>query len=357
MKVMHKPLDISTTVHRLPESEDRWASWRDFLRAHGEPAMYCDPEIIEAIATGLRQEPFIIEATRGGDVVGLLPAIFMRSALFGRFLVSVPYVNWGGVICADEAVGRKVLGTAIRLAEELDTNYLELRQLEPLDDDRLVVGKSAKVQMRLPLGAEADENWRGLKSEVRTQIRKAAKHGLQVSWGRDDESIRAFYEVFSRNMRDLGTPVFPLRLFRNIAAAARDNAEFGVVRLDGAPIAACLAIHGPGLTEIPSAAALRAYRKTAANSLMYWNAIERAIERGQTEFDFGRSTLGGATYIFKKKWGATARPVTWQYYLRRGDTQSMRPDNRKFALAIQLWQRLPVAATRVLGPMIVRGIP
>lgn len=319
--------------------------------------MYCAPEIVEAIATGLRQEAFIVEATRGDKVLGLLPAIFMRSTLFGRFLVSVPYVNWGGIISEDEAVARTILDTAIQLAQDLDTNYLELRQLEPVDDDRLVIGKSAKVQMRLRLAADPDETWRGLKSEVRTQVRKAGKLGLRVDWGQDDDVLRAFYSILARNMRDLGTPVFPVDLFRNIARAADGNAEFGVVRLDDVPIAACLATHGDGLTEIPSAASLRAYRKTAANSLMYWSAIERAIERGQSEFDFGRSTLGGATYIFKKKWGASACPVTWQYYLRRGDTQSMRPDNKRFALAIQLWQRLPVAATRMLGPMIVRGIP
>ncbi|MFP3921277.1 MAG: GNAT family N-acetyltransferase, partial [Dichotomicrobium sp.] len=192
---------------------------------------------------------------------------------------------------------------------------------------------------------------------VRTQIRKADKLGLSVSWGRDNEFICQFYDIFARNMRDLGTPVFPADLFVNIVNVAHADAEFGIVRLEGVPIAACLAIHGDGLTEIPSAASLRAYRKTAANSLMYWNAIERAIARGQSVFDFGRSTIGGATYVFKKKWGAVPHPVTWQYYLRRGDTQAMRPDNKKFALAIRMWQRLPVAATRVLGPMIVRGIP
>jgi hypothetical protein len=47
----------------------------------------------------------------------------------------------------------------------------------------------------------------------------------------------------------------------------------------------------------------------------------------------------------------------WQYHLRRGDTQAMRPENKKFQLAIRLWQRLPVPVTRLLGPMIARGIP
>jgi FemAB-related protein (PEP-CTERM system-associated) len=235
--------------------------------------------------------------------------------------------------------------------------FLELRHLEPIHDSRLVTGKGQKVQMRLSLGPHADHNWQRLKSEVRTQIRKANKLGLSVSWGNDDEFIGQFYKVFSQNMRDLGTPVFPANLFAKLARAFGPNAEFGIVHLDTFPIAACFAIHGDGLTEIPSAASLHAYRKTAANSLMYWNAIERAIARGQNVFDFGRSTLGSATYDFKKKWGAIPRPVTWQYYLRRGDTQAMRPDNRKFALATRLWKQLPVAVTRVLGPMIVRGIP
>ncbi len=34
---------------------------------------------------------------------------------------------------------------------------------------------------------------------------------------------------------------------------------------------------------------------------MYWHLLQRAIERGQKVFDFGRSSIDSSTYAFKKK--------------------------------------------------------
>jgi FemAB-related protein (PEP-CTERM system-associated) len=329
---------------------------RAFLARRGHAGMYCDPGIVDAVARGLRQTSCVIEAWADGRIVGLLPLVSMKSLLFGRFLVSLPYTNWAGAIAEDQEIARRLIDRAIALTDEFGARFLELRHTQPVDHPSLVPGATDKVQMRLALSRSADDNWKALKSEVRTQIRKAKKQELEVAWG-GSELLEEFYAVFARNMRDLGTPVFPRDLFRNILDADPDAAELGVVRLSGTPIATCLAVHGPGLTEIPSAAALRAYRNTAANSLLYWSAIERAIARGQQVFDFGRSTPESATFVFKRKWGAEPSRVVWQYYVREGDTQAMRPENRKFQLAIRMWQQLPVPVTRILGPMIVRGIP
>jgi serine/alanine adding enzyme len=91
--------------------------------------------------------------------------------------------------------------------------------------------------------------------------------------------------------------------------------------------------------------------------LMYWKLLERSIERGQGVFDFGRSSPESNTYRFKKQWGATPFPAEWQHYVRHGTATDMRPDNPRYERLIRIWQRLPVALTRQIGPAIVRGIP
>jgi serine/alanine adding enzyme len=91
--------------------------------------------------------------------------------------------------------------------------------------------------------------------------------------------------------------------------------------------------------------------------MMFWKLLERAIERGQSVFDFGRSTIDSNTYTFKKQWGAEPEPAVWQYYLRGGKADVVRPDNPRYQRLIRIWQRLPVRLTRWLGPAIVRGIP
>src|SRR5262249_35998543 len=145
----------------------------------------------------------------------------------------------------------------------------------------------SKVLMRMELPATTDQLWTGFKSKLRSQIRSGEKHGFEVLWGGHD-ILSDFYTVFSRNMRDLGTPVFPRRLFAAILDALPDRAEICVVRLRGTPAAAALLTHGNTVTEVPSASSLRKFNSTSANMVMYWNLLRRAIERGQRQFDFGR---------------------------------------------------------------------
>ena len=198
--------------------------------------------------------------------------------------------------------------------------------------------------------------WEGFPSKVRNQVRKGEKSGLTVAWG-GLELLDEFYDVFSRNMRDLGTPVYGRRLFASILRHFPDEAELCVLRADKTPVSAALLLHGRGVTEVPSASLAAQYNATCANMLMYWKLLERAIERGQAVFDFGRSTLDGNTYRFKKQWGAVPAPAVWQYYSREGDAGDLRPDNPRYQRLIRLWQRLPLPLTRWLGPPIVRGIP
>src|SRR5262249_38411168 len=123
------------------------------------------------------------------------------------------------------------------------------------------------------------------------------------------------------------------------------------------PAAAALLLHGKGVSEVPSASALREYNAACANMMMYWNLLDRAVQRGQAVFDFGRSTAESGTDRVKKQWGAAPEPATWEYYVRTGSAAEMRPDTPRYQRFTRIWQRLPVGLTRLLGPPIVRGIP
>jgi hypothetical protein len=91
--------------------------------------------------------------------------------------------------------------------------------------------------------------------------------------------------------------------------------------------------------------------------LLYWNLLKRSIERGQSTFDFGRSSKDSGTFRFKAQWGAKASPAVWQHFVREGSATDMRPNSGKYDLMINTWQKLPVWITKIIGPSIVRGIP
>jgi FemAB-related protein (PEP-CTERM system-associated) len=293
------------------------------------------------------------------------------SRFFGRFLVSLPYLNSGGLILRpsdslpDTApsveIIQPLIDRAVQLADELDVKHLELRHEVRFEHPAFNYERTDKVHMRLALPASPELLMASFKSKLRSQIKKANENPFEVQFG-GQELLADFYKVFAHNMRDLGTPVYSKNLFREILSSfASSNtgskAELCVVRLNRQPISGALLVHHAHRTEVPSASALREFNPTNVNMWMYWQLLQRAIEQGSVEFDFGRSTLGAGTYKFKEQWGAKPSPAVWQYYVRKGDPAQMRPDSSKNQRLVEIWKKMPVWLTRIVGPSIVRGIP
>jgi FemAB-related protein (PEP-CTERM system-associated) len=347
---------IAIALRQGDELREGMARWEAFVARRGHRSPSHQPGWLDVFARGLRHVPYCVEAESGGETVGLLPLAYVKSILFGRFLVSLPYLNVGGVMADDRRTAAMLIDRAVELADALDVRYLELRHEEPIEHPALTRSLTSKVHMRLTLPRSADELWASFTPKVRNQIRKGRQQNFSIQFG-GQELLDDFYAVFSRNMRDLGTPVFSRQLFAVVLARFPDSAELCVVRHQATPVAAAMLAHGRGMSEVPSASSLRSWNSTSANMLMYWHLLERAIQRSQTAFDFGRSTIGGNTQRFKKQWGALPEPAVWQYYVRKGDVDDMRLESGKYARAVALWRRLPVWMTRRLGPMIVRGIP
>jgi FemAB-related protein (PEP-CTERM system-associated) len=314
------------------------------------------PGWLSVLAESLGHTPYCFEAVEGGATRGILPLAYLRSLLFGRFLVSLPYLNYGGVLADDEPTAQLLIDGAVQLADRLGVRRLELRHEHPVPHPRLGHTRTDKVHMRLDLPGTPGTLWTDLDAKVRSQVRKGQKSGLTVVWGTRD-LLPEFYAVLSHNMRDLGTPVYGRSLFAHILDRFPTQAEICVVRAERQAVAGAVLLHGWGVTEVPSASALRSHNHTCANMLMYWHLLERSVQRGQDVFDFGRSTRDSGPHRFKKQWGATPAGAEWQYYLRSGSLGDARPDNPRYGRLIRLWRRLPVALTRLIGPPIVRGIP
>lgn len=320
-----------------------------------------DPAWLDVLREALKHQTSALLAYRGNELVGYLPLALTRSPLFGRHLVSLPYVNRAGLLIADQAIGEALVERASKLADDDDARYLELRHHgEAFDSDRFTHTRSQKVRMVLDLPANEEDLWSGLKAKVRNQVRKGDQAGLAIHFG-SDALVGGFYSVFATNMRDLGTPVYPRKLFQSMLHYLGDRCEIALVTQESVPIAGAVLVHdsvgAKPMTQVPSASCLRQFNSTCANMWMYHKLLERAVARGSGAFDFGRSTEGTGTYRFKKQWGAMPQPTPWQVVLRRGSLDAARPDDPKNQRRIERWQKLPVWVTRAIGPSIVRGIP
>lgn len=348
---------FSTVVHPRATFASRAGALTAFVRhSAADVPLSKHPLWLNVLQSGLGHEVYAIEVTSGGCTVGFLPLAVVSSFLFGRFLVSLPYLNTNGVVARAADVQAELIARAATLADELSVRYLELRHETPIAHPALSAALTSKVHMRMPLPATGEQLWKGFDPKVRNQVRKGEKGAFTVAWG-GAELLDGFHNVLSENMRDLGSPVYGKALFTEILSTFPNTAEICLVRAGAKPVAAALLLHGWGVTEVPTASSLKPYNASNVNMLMYHHLLRRAVERGQRVFDFGRSTTDGGTFRFKKQWGASAHPATWQYCVLQGEAGDMRPDNPRYRRVIRLWQRLPLGLTRWLGPLVVRGIP
>lgn len=299
---------------------------------------------------------YLMSMDRDGKCNGVLPLAHLRSWVFGNFFVSLPFFNYGGVCADDSSVSDRLVTAAAKLAQKHGATHIEVRAGERLELDLPV--KTSKVTMKLELPSSPDRLWQAFPSKLRSQIKRPSKEGMTARVGGVEE-LDSFYHVFSVNMRDLGTPVYSKAFFRNIFARFSKSARICTVYdREQKPVSSGFLLGFKDTLEIPWASSLREFQNHSPNMLLYWTVLQYACEQGYKSFDFGRSTPGEGTYKFKAQWGAQPTQLYWYYWLDEGESlPDLSPKNPKYLLAIKIWQRLPIALTRTLGPHIVRNLP
>jgi FemAB-related protein (PEP-CTERM system-associated) len=331
------------------------AEWNAYVDAQPDATGYHAWEWRHVFEQAFGHEAVYLAARREGRTVGVLPVVLFRSALFGSFSVSLPFVNYGGVLADDADASDALLAQARSLLARRGGRHLELRHR--VRRFPALPAKDHKVTLLLDLPATEDACWQGLDRKVRNQVRKAEKSGLTATIG-GRSLLPDFYAVFARNMRDLGTPVYSPRFFDAIFAHVESRVRVVLVRLGSEVIAAGITHTHRHVMEMPWASSLKERRDLCPNNLLYWTVIREAIRTGHTVLDFGRSTPDEGPYLFKLQWGARPEQLWWEYCLNGTDAlpdQSTR--NPRMQSAIALWKRLPLPVASFIGPHVVRSIP
>jgi serine/alanine adding enzyme len=331
------------------------AEWDGFVHANASATAYHQWGWREVFTGVFGHQCVYLAAKERSTIVGVLPLVVFDSWVFGRFGVSLPFVNYGGVISESDVAAEALLAAAGEVARSRRLSHIELRHVQARFPR--LPAKHHKVAMNLALPGDHDGLWQQLDRKVRNQVRKAEKSDLTVTVG-GAELLPDFYSVFAHNMRDLGTPVYSSRFFAAILTHFPDTCRVFVVRQGSRAIAASMTVRWRDTLEVPWASALRDFRALSPNMLLYWAMLKHAVEIGCRTFDFGRSTPDEGTFHFKRQWGAEPTPVSWEYVLAEGTAlPDQSPKNPKFRLAIEAWKRLPVPVATMLGPAIVRSIP
>jgi len=294
-----------------------------------------------------------------GSICGILPAVELDSRLFGHFMVSLPFFTYGAALADNTKIERCLYTALFEQATQRKAEHVELRCVTAWPETQNDCSeKLSKVSMIRALPDSAETLWADLGTKVRAQIKKAQRYSLRIKFGKS-ELLDDFYHVFSVNMRDLGTPVYSKQFFaRLIESELKEKMHIGIVYCDAKPVACCFLMGHQKMMEIPWASALQSANHMNVNMYMYWEVLKKTLQEGHRFFDFGRSSVDGSTYRFKKQWGAQAHQLYWYYWLPEDTVMpELNPNNPKYQLLISVWKKLPVWFTQLIGPPIVKYLP
>lgn len=337
-------------IKELEENDAR--RWDDFVYTCPEATFFHLSGWRRVVEQAFGHPCYFLYAEQQGQIQAVLPLGYIRSRLFGHALISFPFCVYGGVAAKHDAAKKALISAAVKLAENLEVDHLELRHIKQQCESW--PSKQLYVTFRKEIDPDPEVNMIAIPRKQRAMIRKGIAAGLD---SQIDNDIERFYAIYSLSVRDHGTPVFSKRYFELLKVVFGRSCEITVVAKDNHPVSSVMSFYfrdqvlpyyGGGMPEA---------RQYKGFDFMYWELMCRAASQGARWFDYGRSKIGTGSYSFKKNWGFEPEDLGYEYHLVRAkDMPDINPLNPKYRLFINGWKKLPLPLSRMIGPLIAKNL-
>jgi len=327
--------------------------WDDYVKKHPESTFFHQIGWRNIISKTYRHKPIYLMAKEKGDVKGVLPLFLIKSKLFGTKLVSIPFAPYGGVCANDSLTEVALIERARELTKLYDADYLELRNTKKIKGE--FDTDYQYVTFIINLNQNPKVIWERIKRDKRKNIRNAKKFGLEMDW---ESNITDFYKIYTKAMRDLGTPVHDFAFFKNILSEFPYHSRVLSVKLDNDIICSRFLLFYRDTIIAMWGFSLNEYKKYNAYSLSNWEVIKYGCGKGYKYFDLGRCIRNSGVYNYKKRWGGFSKQLYYQYYLWNTNhipnNAQLSSKRQKFA---NIWKRLPLLITNAIGPKLRKSVP
>jgi FemAB-related protein (PEP-CTERM system-associated) len=337
-------------------SSDRGA-WSAFAETREEATLFHDWRWSTAVCEAFGFDDCSLIARRGGEIVGVLPLVLVKSMFFGSTLISTAFSVGGGVLAADEDAVRALGQAAQDLAGRHGVSIVEIRSDHPaLGDWRAKSDAHLYFAKRTPRDADAALAAipRKRRAEVRKGLSAVEAGACSVS---HTASLDDFYRLYAVSLRNLGTPVFSKRFIETLKQHFGNDMVFSSVVANGAPVFSLATFlfrdrimpYYAGVT--PEARALK------AADLCYYRVMVDLARSENPLFEFGRSKTDSPHVVYKTSWGFEGEPMTYRFALAdNAELPEVNAANPKFKALSAVWTRLPQWAANAAGPLIARGL-
>jgi FemAB-related protein (PEP-CTERM system-associated) len=340
------------TVRTLAEGDA--PQWDEFVQEHPAGSPFHLQAWRRTIEESFGYHPMYLLAEEGDKIRGVLPLFYVKNVLVKSALISSPFAVYGGILADSREAALALRNAAEKLGRDLGVQHIEFRNahLEQCVGESNISGYVNFVQQ---IGPDTEAILEAIPRKTRAMVRKALKLGFKARVTRD---LDAFEALYSKNLRRLGTPSFPHKYFGSLLKHFGSSVFIHEFELDGQVVSAVLTFcFRDQILPYYGASDLK-FNSSAPNNFMYFNLMQWGGLNGYRVYDFGRSRRHSGSYEFKAHWGMVERTLPYEMVLvRRKNLPNFSPANPKYQLAMRIWQKLPLAVTRAVGPSLLKLVP
>jgi serine/alanine adding enzyme len=289
-----------------------------------------------------------------------IPLIRVRSKIFGNKIISLPFMDVGGIFGSSKnsfkILLKKIVESFKDTRIEIKLNDIEknfqgfYRELESLGFGV----RKAKQQFYI-LIENPETKWKKFHKHTRNDIRKAEKSSLKIVPINNDSELKKFYTLYFDEMKRFGTPPHSRKFFLNLAHELKDKFYGLNCYKDNKLIASTVLVKSEEVAYLWFNVSDQKYRNFRPNDLLYWANVKEAYREKISFIDSGQIDLNPqdkrseGLLKFKQKWLGESHQKYLFTYPSEESESSKKEKLKKFR---KIWSLLPNPIIKLIGPKI-----
>ncbi len=325
--------------------------WDTRVLSSGSQCVFHSQAWARVLAESYQHRPLYLtrSCTRPFDV--LIPVMHVESWATGRRGVSLPFSDFCDWL-APPGEYDKIISLLHNQAEQHRWNYLEIRT--PLPAPNNALPHDSLYHHELDLSPSAETLWHGLKSEIRTAIRKSESAGIAVRFTHSYSDFMEFIRLHALTRRKLGIPPQPTRFFERFFyhIISSGLGEIGIAHKEGVSHAAAIFMYFGNTALYKYGASDPAHLTHRGNDALMWAAILKSANNGFTRLSMGRTAhTHEGLRRFKLGWGCRESPLDYfRYDYQLKQFTQGRP--RSLSNFTKLLKHMPLQLLQLTGRLI-----
>lgn len=262
---------------------------------------------------------YLLCIDKNTSVRAVLP-LFCKEGRYGKVYNSLPFYGSNGGILAENNEARL---TIIQYYNQLVTDSISATIItSPLDNIPQPTDLKYDLQdyrigqlTFFTENSHAEDLMTSFHYKTRNMIRKSQKNNIEVRIENTAKAIEYLYQTHIENMQEIGGQPKTKLFFDLFPIHFQQGKDYDIylAYLNEEPIAAMLLFYHKKTVEYYTPVISHAYRELQPLSLLIFEAMQEAVSRGFSCWNWGGTWASQeGVYRFKQRWGTT--DINYYYY-------------------------------------------